>query len=143
MTTEQRRAQIDALSPFTREPGFQRFELDGAWYTVARVEITTQRSQRSMAWTWYPDSDPNNGGPWRRTCKQAVADLKDHLLGGSDAQEDPEARTLHEALRARGYTSRKDGDVQRRTVLDGEGAVVGSFTATEAWRWLAEQERAR
>jgi len=43
---------------------------------------------------------------------------------------------LHEALAARGWTSQKERDEQRRTVYDAQGERVGSFTADEAWDYL-------
>jgi len=50
-----------------------------------------------------------------------------------------ERQTLHEAIKARGWTSRKENDVQRRTIYDGKGECLGSFTAAEAWEFLREQ----
>lgn len=47
--------------------------------------------------------------------------------------------TLHEALAARGLTSRKENDAQRRTIYGPMGERIGSFDAHEAWAWLAEQ----
>lgn len=57
-----------------------------------------------------------------------------------DTPYGPRAATLHEALEARGYTSRKENDAQRRTIYDANGNRVGSFDAHEAWEWLRALE---
>jgi hypothetical protein len=44
--------------------------------------------------------------------------------------------TLHEAIASRGWTSQKETDVQRRTIYDGAGRRLGSFTAQEAWDYI-------
>jgi hypothetical protein len=48
-------------------------------------------------------------------------------------------QTLHEAIAARGWTSQKDSDDQRRTIYDGQGNRLGSFDAEEAWAHLYYQ----
>jgi hypothetical protein len=48
-------------------------------------------------------------------------------------------RSLHDALADHGFTSKKENDDQRRSVYDSNGVKVGSFTAAEAWDWLARQ----
>jgi hypothetical protein len=45
-------------------------------------------------------------------------------------------QTLHEAIAARGWTSRKENDEQRRTWYDAEGNRLGSFDAQEGWTFL-------
>lgn len=50
--------------------------------------------------------------------------------------------TLHEALAARGLTSRKERDPQRRTVYTLAGERVGSFDAHEAWAYLRQLDQA-
>lgn len=48
-----------------------------------------------------------------------------------------EFTSLHHALWSLGYDSRKERDEQRRTVFRvADGAIMGSFTAIEAWAWL-------
>jgi hypothetical protein len=45
--------------------------------------------------------------------------------------------TLHQALAARGFGSRKATDAQRREIFcSATGLVMGQFDAHEAWRWL-------
>lgn len=45
-------------------------------------------------------------------------------------------QTLHDAIAARGWTSQKENDVQRRTWCDAQGNRLGSFTAEEGWTYL-------
>lgn len=45
-------------------------------------------------------------------------------------------QTLHEAIAARGWTSQKEADDQRRTIYDDHGVRLGSFDAEEAWTFL-------
>jgi hypothetical protein len=49
-----------------------------------------------------------------------------------------EQQTLHEAIAARGWRSRKEKDEQRRTIYNHHGQRVGSFTAAEAWAHLRQ-----
>lgn len=48
--------------------------------------------------------------------------------------------TLHEALAAQGYTTRKERDDQRRTVYNAQGQRIASFTAAECWQYLRRQQ---
>jgi hypothetical protein len=45
-------------------------------------------------------------------------------------------QSLHEAIAAHGWASRKENDQQRRTIYDGSGNRLGSFDAKEAWAFL-------
>jgi hypothetical protein len=45
-------------------------------------------------------------------------------------------QTLSEAIASRGWTHRKENDDQRRTIYNGAGRRLGSFTAREAWDYL-------
>lgn len=62
-----------------------------------------------------------------------------HRLDGAKALAED---TLHQAIAKRGWTSRKEGDDQRRTIYDASGQPLGSFDAAEAWAFLRSQEEA-
>ena len=67
--------------------------------------------------------------------------IEDRRTAGRAAAIFGATTTLHEALRSRGFRSEpaRNG---RRCIMTIEGAVVGDFTASEAWAWLVAQEDA-